>query len=44
MLFTPTILLAGAATIALAALNKTLETYGFGAIVNILGILADSCP
>ena len=38
MLFTPTLLLAGGATLVLAAVDKTLETYGFGALGTILRI------
>ena len=38
MLFTPTLLLAGAATVALAALDKTLESYGFHALSTVLKI------
>lgn len=38
MLFTPTLLLAGGATIVLAAVDKTLEAYGFGVLGTILRI------
>lgn len=38
MLFSPMILLAGGATIALACLDRTLETYGYYALGNVLRI------
>lgn len=38
MLFTPTLLLAGGATILLAAVDKTLEDYGFHALGTIIKI------
>lgn len=38
MLFGPGILIAGASTILLACLDKTLESYGFHALGNILRI------
>ncbi|MDK7669534.1 hypothetical protein [Cytobacillus oceanisediminis] len=38
MLFSSGILVAGGATLILAALDKTLESYGFGAIGTIIRI------
>lgn len=38
MLFTPTILLAAGSTVLIAALDKTLEGYGFGALGKVLRI------
>lgn len=38
MLFSSGILVAGGATIILAALDKTLESYGFGALGTIIRI------
>lgn len=38
MLFSPMILIAGGATIAIACLDKTLESYGFHALGSILRI------
>ncbi|MGD6845194.1 hypothetical protein ACQCVH_22080 [Bacillus infantis] len=39
MLFSPTILLAGAATIGLAALDKTLSDFGFHGLNTALRLL-----
>lgn len=39
MLFTPSILLAGGATIVLACLDKTLNSYGYHTVGNVLRIL-----
>lgn len=38
MLFSPMILVAGGATIALACLDKTLDSYGYHTLGNILKI------
>ncbi|MEK5066836.1 hypothetical protein [Cytobacillus sp. FSL R5-0596] len=38
MLFSSGILVAGGVTLALAALDKTLESYGFGALGTIIRI------
>ncbi|MDF1507177.1 hypothetical protein PZE06_12070 [Robertmurraya sp. DFI.2.37] len=38
MLFTPTLLVAGGATVALACLDKTLDSYGFHALGTALRI------
>ena len=39
MLFSSGILVAGGATLVLAALDKTLEAYGFGALGTIIRIV-----
>lgn len=38
MLFSPMILMAGGTTIAIACLDKTLESYGFHALGNVLRV------
>lgn len=39
MLFTPTLLVAGGATVALACLDKTLDSYGFHTLGTALRIV-----